>query len=93
MQDQRGKPMGKEFVVDSLEDMCALMCDNNTEGLEGSEMTPKRKKNINFWITIPEGTTNGDVLKTVFPNVDTNFSNVFDMNLWWNTPYKKESED
>lgn len=26
--------MGKEFVVNSLEDMCALMCDNNTEGLE-----------------------------------------------------------
>lgn len=33
--------MGKEFVVDSLEDMCALMCDNNTEGLEESDLPIK----------------------------------------------------
>ena len=30
--------MGKEFVVDNLEDMCALMCDNNTERLEERKM-------------------------------------------------------
>ena len=30
--------MGKEFVVNSLEDMCALMCDNNTERLEERKM-------------------------------------------------------
>lgn len=26
--------MGKTFVVNSLEDMCNLMCDNNTKGIE-----------------------------------------------------------
>ena len=41
--------MGKEFVVDSLEDMCALMCDNNTERLEERKMA-----DIELIIKIPE---------------------------------------
>lgn len=35
------------------------------------------------------GMTNGDVMKMLFPNVGTNLSNVIDLNLWWNAPYKK----
>lgn len=31
--------MGREFVVDNMDDMCALMCDNNTEGLEANTMS------------------------------------------------------
>lgn len=37
--------------------------------------------------------TNGEVLKVLFPNVGTNFSNVIDLNLWWNAPYKKGGEE
>lgn len=40
--------MGKEFVVNSLEDMCALMCDNNTEGLEVIDTLKKGIKNEDF---------------------------------------------
>lgn len=37
--------------------------------------------------------TNGEVIESLFPNVGTNFSNVIDLNLWWNAKYKAESED
>lgn len=39
-----------------------------------------------------EGMTNGEVVKALFPNVGTSFSNVFDLNLWWNAPYQKGGE-
>ena len=42
-----------------------------------------------FHLTETYGMTNGDVMKILFPNVGTNFSNVIDLNLWWNAPYKK----
>ena len=32
--------------------------------------------------------TNGELIKVLFPNVGTNFSNIIDLNLWWNTQYK-----
>lgn len=32
--------------------------------------------------------TNGDVIMAMFPTVDTYFSNVIDMKLWWNAKYK-----
>lgn len=35
-----------------------------------------------------DGMTNGEVIESLFPNVGTNFSNVLDLNLWWNTKYK-----
>lgn len=35
--------------------------------------------------------TNGDVIMAMFPTVDTYFSNVIDIKLWWNAKYKKES--
>ena len=58
-------------------------------------------------IIIPEGATNGDMIKTMFPNVECGkdeLGNVFIISSaqlgyiafresWWNTPYKKEGED
>lgn len=37
---------------------------------------------------LPDNATNGDVVKALFPNIDKNFSNVIDIKLWWNAPYK-----
>jgi hypothetical protein len=42
---------------------------------------------------LPKGATNGDIIKAVFPNIDTNFSNVIDLKMWWNAKYKTESEE
>lgn len=39
-----------------------------------------------------DGMTNGEVIESLFPNVGTNFSNVLDLNLWWNAKYKEESD-
>lgn len=36
--------------------------------------------------------TNGEVIKALFPNVGTYFSNVLDLNLWWNAQYKAKNE-
>lgn len=36
--------------------------------------------------------TNGEVIRALFPNIDKGFSNVIDLNLWWNAKYKAESE-
>lgn len=36
--------------------------------------------------------TNGEVVQALFPNIDKGFSNVIDLNLWWNAKYKAESE-
>lgn len=35
-----------------------------------------------------DGMTNGEVIESLFPNVGTNFSNIIDLNLWWNAKYK-----
>lgn len=37
--------MGAEFRVNSLEDMCRLMCDNDTSGLEPREAEDKKEQN------------------------------------------------
>ena len=37
--------------------------------------------------------TNGEVIQALFPNIDKVFSNIIDLNLWWNAKYKAESED
>ena len=39
-----------------------------------------------------DGMTNGEVIESLFPNVDTYFSNVFDMKLWWDAKYKGKGE-
>jgi hypothetical protein len=39
-----------------------------------------------------DGMTNGEVIESLFPNVGTNFSNVLDLNLWWNAKYKPKNE-
>ena len=58
-------------------------------------------------IIIPEGATNGDMIKTMFPNVECGkdeLGNVFIISSaqlgyiafresWWNAPYGKEGED
>lgn len=36
--------------------------------------------------------TNGEVIQALFPNVDKNFSNIIDLNLWWNAKYKGVKE-
>jgi len=37
--------------------------------------------------------TNGEVIQELFPKIDKGFSNVIDLNLWWNAKYKAESEE
>jgi len=37
--------------------------------------------------------TNGEIVQALFPNIDKCFSNVIDLNLWWNASYKAESEE
>jgi len=58
-------------------------------------------------IEIPEGATNGDMLKALFPQWDLREEIGYEYKLfgethkfeglvdadWWNAPYKKESED
>lgn len=36
--------------------------------------------------------TNGEIVQALFPNIDKGFSNVIDLNLWWNAKYKAESD-
>ena len=56
-------------------------------------------------IEIPNGTTNGDVIKTIFPNIEIegiggeikciatqNGTSYFALD-WWNAPYKKGGEE
>jgi len=38
---------------------------------------------------IPDNATNGDIVQMMFPKIDTNFSNVIDLNLWWKSRYQK----
>lgn len=52
-------------------------------------------------IPIPEGATNGDMIKAMFPNISIyehgstySVNNEYNFNsTWWNKPYKAESED
>lgn len=37
--------------------------------------------------------TNGEIIKILFPNMGTNFSNIIDLNLWWNAQYKPKDEN
>ena len=43
-------------------------------------------------IVIPKGTTNGDMIKAMFPDLaEYLFLNVYEEE-WWNSPYRKEQE-
>ena len=52
-------------------------------------------------IPIPEGATNGDMIKAMFPNISIyehgstySVNNEYNFNsTWWNKPYKGESEE
>ena len=53
---------------------------------------------------LPKGATNGDIIKTLFPNAEINYGlngivgvkfihmTVFDLD-WWNAPYKREDKE
>lgn len=54
------------------------------------------------FIEIPEGATNGDMIKALFPNISVyehgngatySINNEYNFNsTWWNSPYRKEQE-
>lgn len=64
------------------------------------ELKPERA------IPIPEGATNGNMIKTIFPSIDASVSgdgdvvDVYNLGIycqtfdteWWNAPYRVESE-
>jgi hypothetical protein len=39
-----------------------------------------------------DGKTNGEIIQKLFPKIDKAFSNVIDLNLWWNAKYKTGSK-
>lgn len=61
--------------------------------MNGSLASALITKAYNKGIFIPKNATNGEVIQALFPNIDKGFSNVIDLNLWWNAKYKVESED
>ena len=63
---------------------------NIVNGSIASALIVKAYKNGTF---IFKNATNGDVIQVLFPNIDKGFSNVIDLNSWWNAPYKAESEE
>ena len=48
---------------------------------------------IEIGTPIPEKATKGQVMQIIFPNVDTNFTNILDLNLWWKSRYQKEDKN
>ena len=60
---------------------------NVNVGSLASALIVKAYKNGIF---IPKNATNGDVIQALFTNIDKGFSNVIDLNLWWNAKYKAE---
>lgn len=62
---------------------------NITNGSLASALIIKAYKNGIF---IHKNMTNGEVIQALFPNIDKGFSNVIDLNLWWNAKYRAESE-
>lgn len=53
----------------------------------GTPLTDKVRES-NLFLTF-RNKTNGEVIQALFPNIDKGFSNVIDLNLWWNAKYKK----
>lgn len=65
----------------------------NTFDTEISMMCADVLRVLKNCIEIPNNATNGDVIQALFPNIDKGFSNVIDLNLWWNAKYRAESEE
>lgn len=47
---------------------------------------------VNNMPNVLRNKTNGEIIQALFPNIDKSFSNIIDLNLWWNAKYKAESE-
>lgn len=60
---------------------------NVVNGTIASALVVKAYKNGFFLKNV----TNGEIIKALFPNIDKAFSNVIDLNLWWNAPYKEKA--
>lgn len=80
----------RQWHMEHGQEDCAMLLD-----LEALAVIDKHRKGgaetVNA-ISIPKGATNGEIIQALFPNIDKVFSNVIDLNLWWNAPYKAESE-
>ena len=63
---------------------------NIVNGSIASALIIKAYKNGIF---ISKNTTNGEIIQSLFPNIDKAFSNVIDLNLWWNAKYKAGDTD
>lgn len=63
--------------------------ENVQNGSIASALIIKAFKN---GIIIPKNATNGDLIRIMFSGIDDNFSNVIDLKLWWNAPYKGGTE-
>ena len=65
---------------------------NTQDVINGSLASALIVKAYNNGIFIHKNATNGEVIQALFPNIDKGFSNVIDLNLWWNAPYKTKIE-
>ena len=63
----------------------------NGETIEGGFNLFKALEIIKNGIPL-DGMTNGEIIQTLFPKIDKAFSNVIDLNLWWNAKYKTGSK-
>lgn len=63
--------------------------ENIANGSIASALIIQAYKNGTF---IPKDATNGNLIQALFPNIEASFSNVVDINLWWNAPYKTDKE-
>ena len=67
----------------------------------GENFAQKLVKYIKNGVPLPKGVTNGDVIKSLFPNISIyehgstySVNNEYNFNsTWWNAPYKEEIEE
>lgn len=69
--------------IEALDNLIGMIDDNH--GTNYDEALKSAKRSLEVWDNVK---TNGDVIMAMFPTVDTYFSNVIDMKLWWNAKYK-----
>ena len=101
--------MSCEEMIDTLKGLVFGTFDRTTvKEREALDMAIKalQTEPLADVIPIPKGTTNGDVIKAMFPNVECRedrLGNVFIISSaqlgyiafresWWNAPYRKERE-
>lgn len=75
-------------IIDADKFLVYLIFSKHIDELSCGEV----KEAIEMCKIFPEDTTNGEIIQTLFPNIDMAFSNVIDLNLWWNAKYKAKSE-